>query len=140
MKEIAQFNSNCKLYLMRVIFNCCWNSTHNTSIKCSFCGVGRNTWNIYRLLSNKSNNCTCPVIRGKNIHILFYFLSPNFAFSFPHHAFCVQFVDCTLLARHSDQWFVVVNSILEYSFSRATKNINKIEKIWCLKKNWTTCS
>jgi len=51
----------------------------------------------------------------KGIKTLCYFLSPHFIYSFTQHAFCVNVVDCILLARHSDQGFDVVNSILQYS-------------------------
>jgi len=33
----------------------------------------------------------------------------------PTTLFCVEFVDCILVARPSDKRFAVVNSILEYS-------------------------
>jgi len=59
----------------------------------------------------------------------------------PTTIFCIDVVNCILVARHSDQCFAVVNSILESSCVISDKELfDKTEQLRCLKKKYTACS
>ena len=80
--------------------------------------------------NTNSKSCTCYVSSTKSIGILCYFFSPNFTYVFPNTLFYDDILDCHFLTRDSDQWFAVVNSILEYSCDISNKEyLDKSEGI-----------
>ena len=126
---------------MRVNFNSCWISTHNTSILCRLCGFGRSTWNIYKYLSHKFNRWICSIRSPKSIQIFSYSLSPRFTYAIPHRYFGLNLWTAFFLPLPSDQRFAAVNSILEYSCVINNKSVLiKLNYSECLKKNPTACS
>ena len=126
---------------MRVNFNSCWISTHNTSILCRLCGFGRSTWNIYKYLSHKFNRWICSIRSPKSIQIFSYSLSPRFTYAIPHHEFWVEFVDCIFSASAQRPAICCCEQhIGMFVCHKQQECLDQTELLWCLKKNPTACS
>jgi hypothetical protein len=79
----------------------------------------------------KSKRCTCLRSSPKTKEFSVISRLQNSHMHFPTTQFWVGIVDGILLARHSNQWFAVVNSILEYLCALRDKEcLDETEPLW----------
>ena len=91
----------------------------------------------------------CQFCKGSFVHRIFkltlvchYYLLPFIFFLlsailFAKGRFCCDVVDCVLVALHGDEWFAVVNRILEYLFVKMKREcLERTESLWTFKNIW----